>query len=190
MWAALEMLHEALRPVEVAVEDDDPHEAGPDQPMDDRPRAAAGPEDDRLARHLLATDELVERGTEARHVGVVADEPPAFTRDRIDGAGRERVLGRAVDERDDTLLVRNRHVRPEEVVAADLVDGVGELHGRPVPELVLRVESRRVERGLLHGAGERVGDGVADEHDPLAHDRILSSSSKKRGSEIAALAAP
>ena len=62
-----------LGPVEVAVEDDDPQEAGGDQAVDHGPAAAAGPEHDRLAGHLLAADELVERLLEAGHVGVVAD---------------------------------------------------------------------------------------------------------------------
>ena len=64
--APAEELDEPLGAMEVAVEDDDPLEPGPDQAVDDGPRAAAGAEHDRLARHLLAPDELVERGREAR----------------------------------------------------------------------------------------------------------------------------
>ena len=114
-----------------------------DQPVDDRPRAAAGPEDDRLARHLLLADELVEGDLEARHVRVVADEPLAFPGDRVDRAGRVRLLGQAVDHRDDPLLVRDRDVRAQEVVAAQLGDRVGELDRRPVPELVRGVDAER-----------------------------------------------
>ena len=122
MCAALrpKWLHQPLRAMEVAVEDDDAQEAGADQAVDDGPRAAAGPEHDRLARHLLAPDELVQRGLEARHVRVVADEPPALAGERVDRAGGLRLLGQPVDERHDPLLVRDRDVHPEEVVAADL----------------------------------------------------------------------
>ena len=68
MCAALRAknLTSALGAMEVAVEHDDPLEPGPDQAVDDGARAAAGAEDDRLARHLLAPDELVERGRETR----------------------------------------------------------------------------------------------------------------------------
>ena len=44
-----------------------------DEPVDDRASAAAGAEDDGLARHLLLADQPVERDAEAGHVGVVAD---------------------------------------------------------------------------------------------------------------------
>ena len=56
MCAALrpKCLTSALGAVEVAVEHDDPLEALGDQAVDDGPGAAAGPEHDRVARHLLA----------------------------------------------------------------------------------------------------------------------------------------
>ena len=80
MCAALrpKCLTSALRPMEMAVEDDDPLEALGDQPVDDGARAAAGSEHDRVARHLLLADEPVERDPEAGHVRVVADEPLAL----------------------------------------------------------------------------------------------------------------
>ena len=59
----------------------DPLEALADEPVDDGARAAAGAQDDRLARHLLAPDEPVERDLEAGDVGVVADQPLALARD-------------------------------------------------------------------------------------------------------------
>jgi len=120
----------------------------------------------------------------------VADKPLALAGERVDRAGRDGILGRAIDERDDPLLVRDCQVCPKEVVAADLLDRACQLHRRAIPELVGRVDPRRVQGGLLHRPGEGMGDRMADEHDPLAHDRILSSSSKKRGSEMATLDAP
>ena len=55
-----EVLDQALGPMKVAVEHDDPLEALGDEPVDDGPSAAAGTEHDRLARHLLLADETVE----------------------------------------------------------------------------------------------------------------------------------
>ena len=104
------------------------------------------------------------------HVRVVADEPLALAGDRVDGAGDLGLLGQAVDERDHPLLVGDRDVRAEEVVAADLGDRVGQGDRRPVPELVGGVDALVVERGLLHRARQRVGDGMADEDDALGHD--------------------
>ena len=118
------------------------------------------------------------------HVRVVPDEPAALARERVDRAGRLGLLGQLVDHRHDPLLVRDRDVRAEEVVAADLRDRVREGDRRAIPELVPGVDARGVEGGLLHRAGQRVRDGVADEDDPLAHDRILSRSAKKVGYEI------
>ena len=43
--------------------------------VDRRARAAAGADDHRLLGHLLPADERVERGAEAGHVSVVADQP-------------------------------------------------------------------------------------------------------------------
>ena len=103
--------------MEVPVEDDDPLEALRDQAVDDGPRAAAGPQDDRLSRHLLLPDEAVERDLEARHVGVVADEPLALARDRVDRAGGMAFLRQAIHHRHDPLLVRDRDVGAEELVA-------------------------------------------------------------------------
>ena len=56
--------------------------------------------------------------------------------------------------------------------------------------LVLHVQAGRVEGGLLHGGRHRMGDGVADEDDSLAHARTLSRSEKNVGYETAALAEP
>ena len=71
--APAEMANHALGAVEVAVEDHDPLEAVGDEGVDDGSRRAAGAQHDRVARHLLAADELVQGGLEAGHVGVVAD---------------------------------------------------------------------------------------------------------------------
>ena len=179
--APAEVLDQPLGAVEVAVEHDDPLEALADEAVDDGPGAAAGAEHDRLARHLLPADELVERDLEARHVGVVADEPLALARDRVDRAGRLRLLGQPVDHRHDPLLVRDRDVGAEEVVAAQLGDRVGERDRGAVPQLVARVDAELVEGGLLHRAGQRVGHRVADEDDALRHARTLSRSAKKPG---------
>ena len=112
--------------MEVPVEHDDPLEALGDEAVDDRPGAAAGAEHDGLAGHLLLADELVERDLEPGHVGVVPDEALALARDRVDRAGRVGLLGQAVDHGHDPLLVRDRDVRAEEVVGAQLGDGVGQ----------------------------------------------------------------
>ena len=87
----------------------------------------------------------------------------------------------AVDERDDLLLVGDRDVGAEEVVAAQLADRVGQLDRRAVPELVPGVDAAVVEGRLLHRAGQRVGDRMADEDHALRHARTLSSSAKKPG---------
>ena len=82
---------------------------------------------------------------------------------------------------DDALLVGDRHVGAQEVVAAQLGDRVGEVDRRPVPQLVGGVDAGGVERRLLHRAGERMGDRMADEDDALRHARILSRSAKNAG---------
>ena len=179
--ALAEEADQALRPMEVPIEDDDAQEAGRDEAVHDRPRAAAGAEHDRRARHLLTSDQLVERDLERRHVGVVADQPPALARDRVDGTGRLGVLGQPVDHRHHPLLVRDGHVGAQEVVAAHGLDDIGELGHGHVEQLVSRVDAGRVERGLLHRGRERMGDRVADEDEALAHARILSRSRKKVG---------
>ena len=171
--------------MQVAIEDDDTLEPRADEPVDHGARAAARAEQDGLARHLLAADELVERRRKPGHVGVVPDEPLPFARERVDGAGDLRLLRQLVDQRDDPLLVRDRDVHAEEVVAADLCDGVREGDRGPVPQLIPGIDAQLVEGSLLHRPGQRVRHGVADEDDPLAHDRILSRSAKKPGYEIA-----
>ena len=171
------------------VEHDDPEKARPDQPVDHSARAAAGPEDHCLTRHLLPPHELVERRREPRDVRVVAHEPPALAGECVHRAGRLRLFGQPVDHRHDPFLVRDRDIDSEEVVAADLPDGIRERDRGAIPQLVLRVDALRVEGGLLHRPRQGVGDGVADENDPLAHDRILSRSSKKVGYETETLAA-
>ena len=156
-------------------------EAFGDQAIDDRARAAAGTEDDRLARHLLLADELVERDLEPGHVGVVPDESLALLGDRVDRAGRVTLLGQAVDHRGDLLLVRDGHVRAEEVVAAELADRIGQRHRRAIPELIGGVDPALVEGGLLHRARQGVGHRMADEDHALGHARTPSSSLKKPG---------
>ena len=131
--AATEMLDQALGAMEVPVEHDDPLEALGDEAVDDRASPAAGPEHDRLARHLLLADQTVERDLEAGHVRVMADQPLAFAGDRVDGARDVGVVGLPVDHRRDPLLVRDGHVRTEEVVAPQLGDRLGELERCLVP---------------------------------------------------------
>ena len=179
--AAPEMLDQALGPVEVAVEHDDPLEALGDEPVDDGPGAAPGTQHDRLAGHLLLAHEPVEGDLEAGHVGVVPDQPLALAGDGVDRARGVRLLGQAVDQRHDPLLVRDRDVGAQEVVGPQLGDGVGQRHRAAIPQLVARVDAGRVEGGLLHRAGQRMGDGVSDEDHALGHARTLSRSSKKPG---------
>ncbi len=184
--AAPEVLDQPLGPVEVAVEHDDPLEALADQAVDDGPRAAAGAQHDRGPGHLLAADEDVERDLEAGHVGVVADELAALLGQRVDGAGRVRLVGELVDHRDDPLLVGDRDVGAQEVVGAQLHDRVAEIDRGSIPQLVLRIDAEVVEGRLLHGSRERMGDRVADEDDALRHARTPSSSLAKPGYETAA----
>ena len=134
-----------------------------------------------MARHLLAPDELVERDLEARDVRVVADEPLALAGERVHGAGERRLLGEAVDHRHDPLLVRDRDVGAEEVVAAQLDDGVAEGDRGAIPQLVLRVDAELIEGRLLHRAGQRMGHRMADEDDAFRHARTPSRSLKKPG---------
>ena len=117
-----EVADQPLGAVEVAVEDDDALEARGDERVDRGAGATAGAEDDRRLGHLLLADERVERGAEADHVRVVADQPAALAGDRVDGAGGLRLLGQSVDHRHDAFLVRNGDVGTQEVVAAQLVD--------------------------------------------------------------------
>src|SRR3954452_2292996 len=93
------MLDERLRPMEMAVEDDDALESFADESIDPRASATAGSEDDRGSWHLLAADELVEGDLEAGNVGVVTDEPAALARDRVDRARRLAFFRETVDER-------------------------------------------------------------------------------------------
>ena len=176
------MLDEPLGSMQVPVEHDDPLEALGDQAVDDRPCAAARPEDDRRARHLLLADELVEREPEAGHVGVVPDEALAFLRDRVDRARACGFLGQPVDERDHPLLVRDRDVGAEEVVAfAAPSIASGRTIGARSQSSYVGVDALVVERGLLHRARQRVGDRMTDEDDALRHARTLSRSAKKPG---------
>ena len=176
-----EMLHEAFGAVEVPVEHDDPLEALADQAVHHGPATTAGAQHHGLAGHLLAADELVERDLEPGHVRVVADEPLALAGERVDGAGERRLLREAVDHRHDPLLVRDRDVGAEEVVAAQLHDGVGELDRGAIPQLVLRVDAELVEGGLLHRTRQRMGHRMADEDDAFRHARTPSRSLKKPG---------
>ncbi len=179
--ALAEEANQPLRPMEVAVEDDDAQEATRDEAVDDRPRAAPGPQHDRRAWHLLAPDQLVESDLEGRHVGVVADQPAALAGDGVDRARRLRVLGQAVDHGHHPLLVRDGHVGAQVVVAPQPLDRFGQLGHGHIEQLIASVDAGRVEGGLLHGSGERVGDRVSDEDEALAHARILSRSRKKAG---------
>ncbi len=167
--------------MEVPVEHDDPLEAFGDETVDDGPGAATGAEHDRLARHLLLADEPVQRDPEAGDIRVVTDETLALARDRVDRAGGLGVVVEPVDHRHDPLLVRDRDVGAQELVRPQLGDGVRELDRGAIPGLVAGVDAERIEGGLVHGARERMGHGVADQNDALGHARTLSRSSKKPG---------
>ena len=67
-------------------------------------------------------------------------------------------LARAIEERDDGLLVRDGHVRAEVVRAAQRVHAPFEHVRRRVPRLVRRVDAGGLERRLEH----RRADGVAE----------------------------
>jgi hypothetical protein len=184
-----EVAHQALGPVEVAVEDDDPLEALADEGRDHGSRRAAGAEHHSLAGHLLLADDLVQGDLEAGHVGVVADELLAVARDHVHRAGGLSIVGQPVHHRHDVFLVRNGHVRPEEFVASKLGDRFRKVDLPAVPQLVPGVDFERVEGSLLHGGREGMGDRVADEDDSVGHACSLSSSVKKLGYETAALSA-
>ncbi len=141
----------------------------------------AGTQDDGVARHLLPADELVQGDLEAGHVGVVADELLALPRDDVDRARCLSVLGQAVHQGDDVLLVGDCHVGAQEVVATKFCDRLGEIDLAPVPQLVAGVDPKRVEGSLLHRSREGVGDRVADQDDSVGHARSLSNSLKKPG---------
>jgi hypothetical protein len=147
----------------------------------DGPAAAARAQHHGLAGHLLATDELVEGDLEPGHVRVVPDEPLALAGERVDGARERRLLRQAVDHRHYPLLVGDRDVGAEEVVAAQLHDGVAELDRGAIPQLVLRVDPELVEGGLLHRPRQRMGHRMADEDDAFRHDRTPSRSLRKPG---------
>ncbi len=176
-----EVLDEAFGAVEVAVEHDDALEALADEAVHHGPAPTARPQDHRHARHLLPPDEPVERDLEARHVGVVADEPLALARERVHGARVRRLLGEAIDHGHDPFLVRDRDVGAEEVVAADLDDRVAQGDRGAIPRLVASVDAELIERRLLHRAGQRVSHRMTDEDDALGHARTPSRSLKKPG---------
>ena len=150
--AAPEVLDQPLPAVEVAVEHDHPLEPLADEAVDDGPRAAAGAQHDRGARHLLAADQRVERDLEPGHVRVVADELATLLGQRVDRARRVRLLGQLVDHRHDPLLVGDRDVGAEEVVGPQLHDGVAEARSAPGPTART---SRRCRHGRRRPAASR-----------------------------------
>ena len=162
-----EVTHQALRPMEVPVEDDDPLEAGRDQRVDRGPGAAAGADDHRCLGHLLAADQRVQRRAETDHVRVVTDQPCALARHRVDGAGLLGLLGQPVDHRHHPLLVREADVGAQVVLAAQLLDRVGQGHQGHIDRLVARVDTELVEGGLLKPARERLRYRMTDQKDPL-----------------------
>ena len=95
-------------------------------------------------------------------------------------------FGESLYQGDHSFLVRDRDVGAQEVVGAQLGDRTGQIDGRAIPQLVPRVDAEMIERRLLHRPGQRMGDRVADEDDPLRHARTPSSCWKKPGYEIAA----
>ena len=62
------------------------------------------------------------------------------------------ILGEPVHERNDSLLVGNRDVRPEKVVAPKLRHGLDQGERCPIPELIGGIDALVVEGSLLHGA--------------------------------------
>ena len=95
--------------------------------------------------------------------------------------GRMGVLGQPIDQRHDPLLVGDRHVGAQEVIRAQLGDRVGQGDRGSIPELVAGVDPERIEGGLLHRAGQRMADRMADQDDALRHARTPSSTAKKPG---------
>jgi len=74
-----------------------------------------------------------------------------------------------------------RALGAQKVVAAKGADGIGQLDGRLVPQLIGGVDTQCIEGGLLHRTRQRMGHWVSDEDHALRHARTLSRSSKKPG---------
>ena len=176
-----EVLDQPFGAVQVTVEHDDPLEALADQSEDDRPRAAARAQHDGLLRHLLASDERSNatlnpatsvlwpmRRLPSRVIVLTApvDDASSVSRSTI---GTTRSLCGIV-----TLAPRKSSDR-------ELSDSLGELDRGAIPQLVPGVDPELVEGGLLHRAGQRMGDRMADEDDALRHARTPSRSAKKPG---------
>ena len=76
------------------------------------PGAASAEQQHRFA--LFAGKPAAKALLEARHVGVVADAPAALQYDGVDGAEDLSRRGKLVEQRDDFLLVGERHVEAGE----------------------------------------------------------------------------
>ena len=98
--APAEEADERLRPVQVAVEDDDPLEALRDEAVDDGPRAAAGAQDHGRAGHLLLARPASSRATRKPGTSVLwpTSRLPSLVI-VLTAPGRVRLLGQAIDER-------------------------------------------------------------------------------------------
>ena len=73
-----------------------------------------------------------------------------------------------------TLAPRKSSERSSATASARLIGGRSQ-------QLVVGVDPERIEGGLLHRAGQRMADRMADQDDSLGHARTLSSTAKKPG---------
>ncbi len=104
-------------------------------------------------------------GVEPSDVGVVADEGATLRPERVHGA---HALGDGTArsaERRERLLVRHGHVAGGIGVAQKAGDG-REPCGRDVERFVRQRDSCAQQCGGLQRRGERVRDGVAEQHEP------------------------
>jgi hypothetical protein len=110
----------------------------------------------------------LERLLESVFVRVGPDEPSPAGDDRVHRADRASLVVDLIQETQHGLLVRDRHVRSENIVTANAVERRGEL---VIPRVLCLIAMRQPElreRCVVHRGRERVRDGPSDEPD-LAH---------------------
>ena len=184
--AAGKVLDQALATVQVAVEQGDVLEAQRDERVDHRAAAAAGADDDGVARHLLVAHQLVERSLEADDVGVVADQLVAVAGDGVDRAGRLGLIREPVEHRRHAILVRMADVGAQELLPTKCLDGLGQVDRGRVDGLVVRIDPGSGEGCLLQCLGQRMGDRLAEQDDSFRHDHHLPGSRATRARSVLA----